>query len=254
MGYLRFGWHYIIGVTRVDYYILRECNNMNSKIKKYILKPILILLGIAILVFYIGFQRFKIPAGSMIPTLLVGDHILVNKYNYRINNTHLGDVKRGDVVVLEYPNIENDPSKNGIYYIKRIVGLPGDSIDVEGRTLIINGQEVPLEFIGTFKDERNGERFDEYSENLSGNEHRVIFRKGRDSTNKGSFLPVSEVPEGYVFVMGDNRDNSQDSRFWGFVPLENITGKAILVHWSWDFDSPDAVSKVRWNRILLNIN
>ncbi|MFI5322851.1 MAG: signal peptidase I, partial [Thermodesulfobacteriota bacterium] len=73
-------------------------------------------------------------------------------------------------------------------------------------------------------------------------------------TNKGSFIPVSVVPEGYVFVMGDNRDNSQDSRFWGFVPEENIAGKAFLIHWSWDFDNPDIQNKVRWKRILTGID
>lgn len=227
---------------------------MTAKIKNHILKPILILLGIFILLFYIGIQRFKIPSGAMIPTLLVGDHILVNKYNYRINNTPLREVKRGDVVVFLYPNSENDPSKNEIYYIKRIVGLPGDSIDIEGRNLIINGEKIPLEFIGIFKDERNGERFDEYNEKLSDKEHRVIYRKGRESTNRGTFIPINEIPDGYVFVMGDNRDNSQDSRFWGFVPMGNITGKAILIHWSWDFESPDAVNKVRWSRLLSGID
>ena len=103
-------------------------------------------------------------------------------------------------------------------------------------------------------DERNGEQFDEYNEDLFGHNHLVLYRKGRESTNKGSFIPVSAVPKGYVFVMGDNRDNSQDSRFWGFVPEENIAGKAFLIHWSWDFDSPDILNKVRWNRILTAIH
>jgi len=197
----------------------------------------------------------------MIPTLLVGDHLLVNKFIYgtKIPFTDkvffpIEKIKRGDVIVFTYPNTEHDPSKNGIYYIKRVVGIPGDRIDLDGRQLVINGQKVPLEFTGSYVDERNGEQFDEYGEDLFGYKHTAIFRKGRESTNKGSFIPVSVVPEGYLFVMGDNRDNSQDSRFWGFVPVENIAGKAFLIHWSWDFDSPDIQNKVRWNRILSGID
>jgi len=207
------------------------------------------------------FQPFKIPSGSMIPTLLVGDHLLVNKFVYGtkipftdIEILPLEKIKRGDVIVFTYPNNERDPSKNGLYYIKSVIGLPGDYIDLNGRNLVVNGKEVPLEYIGNYSDERNSEQFDEYEEDLFGEDHTVIFRKGKENTNRGSYIPVTKVPEGYVFVMGDNRDNSQDSRFWGFVPIENIAGKAFLIHWSWDFGSPDIANKVRWNRILSGID
>lgn len=207
------------------------------------------------------FQPFKIPSGSMIPTLLVGDHLLVNKFVYgtkipftNIEIFPIDKIKRGDVIVFTYPNNERDPSKNGLYYIKRVVGLPGDEIDLNGRNLIVNGEEVPIEYEGTYSDKRNGEQFDEYREDLFGDEHTVIFRKGKENTNRGSYIPVTKVPEGSVFVMGDNRDNSQDSRFWGFVPIENIAGKAFIIHWSWDFANPDVVNKVRWNRILSGID
>lgn len=231
-----------------------------SKLRQNV-EALVFAVALALLIRTFVFQPFKIPSGSMIPTLLVGDHLLVNKFIYgtKIPFTDkvifpIEKIKRGDVIVFTYPNTEHDPSKNGIYYIKRVVGVPGDRIDLDGRQLVINGQKVPLEFTGSYVDERNGEQFDEYGEDLFGYKHTAIFRKGRESTNKGSFIPVSVVPEGYVFVMGDNRDNSQDSRFWGFVPVENIAGKAFLIHWSWDFDSPDIQNKVRWNRILSGID
>ncbi len=207
------------------------------------------------------FQPFKIPSGSMIPTLLVGDHLLVNKFVYGtkipftdIEIFPIEKIKRGDVIVFTYPNNERDPSKNGLYYIYRVIGLPGDELDLNGRNLIVNGEEVPIEYEGTYSDKRNSEQFDEYREDLFGEEHTVIFRKGKENTNRGSYIPVTKVPEGYVFVMGDNRDNSQDSRFWGFVPIENIAGKAFIIHWSWDFANPDILNKVRWDRILSGID
>ena len=207
------------------------------------------------------FQPFKIPSGSMIPTLLVGDHLLVNKFVYGtkipftdIEIFPIEKIKRGDVVVFTYPNNERDPSKNGLYYIKRVVGLPGDEIDLNGRNLYINGGKVPIEYEGTYSDKRNTEQFDEYREDLFGEEHTVIFRKGKENTNRGSYIPVTKVPEGSVFVMGDNRDNSQDSRFWGFVPMENIAGRAFIIHWSWDFANPDILNKIRWDRILSGID
>jgi len=207
------------------------------------------------------FQPFKIPSGSMIPTLLVGDHLLVNKFVYGtqipftdIEVLPIEKIKRGDVIVFTYPNNERDPSKNGLYYIKRVVGLPGDEIDLNGRNLYVNGEKVPIEYVGTYADKRNSEQFDEYREDLFGDEHTVIFRKGKENTNRGSYIPVTKVPEGSAFVMGDNRDNSQDSRFWGFVPMENIAGKAFIIHWSWDFANPDILNKVRWDRILSGVD
>lgn len=207
------------------------------------------------------FQPFKIPSGSMIPNLLVGDHLLVNKFVYgtkipftNIEVLPLEEIKRGDVIVFTYPNHENDPSKQGLYYIKRVIGLPGDDVDIDGRNLVINGQKIPLDYIGTYSDDRNSQQFDEYREDLFGEEHTVIYRKGKENTTIGSKIPVPKVPDGTVFVMGDNRDNSQDSRFWGFVPKENIAGKAFIIHWSWDFANPDILNKVRWDRILSGID
>jgi signal peptidase I len=204
-------------------------------------------------------QPFKIPSGSMIPTLLVGDHLLVSKFIYGTKIPFsdkvvlpLREIKHGDVIVFRYPNSESDPSKNGIHYIKRVVGLPGDKIDVDGRNLIIDGEEMLLDYVGDYNDERFGTKYDEYQEDLLGKKHIVIYEKGREYTQRGN-LPVV-VPPGQVFVMGDNRDNSQDSRFWGFVPIHNIEGEAFMTHWSWDFESNNFFNKVRWNRIFSLIN
>jgi signal peptidase I len=204
-------------------------------------------------------QPFKIPSGSMIPTLLVGDHLLVSKFIYgtRIPFSDkivlpLREIKHGDVVVFRYPNNESDPSRSGVHYIKRVVGLPGDRIDVDGRNLTINGEEVPLDYVGDYYDGRFGTKYDEYQEDLLGKKHIVIYEKGREHTQRGN-LPVV-VPLGHVFVMGDNRDNSQDSRFWGFVPIHNIEGEAFVTHWSWDFENNSLLNKVRWNRIFSLIN
>ncbi len=225
-----------------------------SKLRQNV-EALIVAVVLALLIRTFIVQPFKIPSGSMIPTLLVGDHLLVSKFAYgsKIPFTDeiifpIRDLKRGDVIVFTYPNGENDPSKIGVHYIKRIVGIPGDKIGINGRNLVINGEEIPLSYEGDFIDDRFGRQYDRYEEDLFGDQHIVIYEKDREYTQKGK-LPV-EVPPGHVFVMGDNRDNSQDSRFWGFVPVKNIAGKAFLIHWSWDFDNQNMLNKVRWNRIL----
>lgn len=229
-----------------------------SKLRQNV-EALILAVVLALLIRTFIVQPFKIPSGSMIPTLLVGDHLLVSKFIYgtKIPFTEkiifpINDLKRGDVIVFTYPNGENDPSKVGVHYIKRIVGLPGDKIDLNGRNLVINDEEIPLSFEGDFFDDRYGRQYDKYEEDLFGDKHIVIYEDGRDYTQKGK-LPV-EVPPGHVFVMGDNRDNSQDSRFWGFVPINNIEGKAFVIHWSWDFDNQNILNKVRWDRILSHID
>jgi signal peptidase I len=227
-----------------------------SKLRQNI-EALLIAIALAFFIRTFIVQPFKIPSGSMIPTLLIGDHLLVSKFIYgtKIPYTDIfilpgiKDIQRGDVIVFTYPNYENETSREGIHYIKRVIGLPGDSIDIRGRNLYVNGEEIPLRFLGDFYDERTEEPYDEYEENLFGKKHYVIYRKGKEYTDKGNYIPVEKVPEGYVFVMGDNRDNSQDSRFWGYVPIANIAGKAFMVHWSWDWSSEGILNKVRWNRI-----
>lgn len=229
-----------------------------SKLRQNI-EALLFALMLAFLIRTFVVQPFKIPSGSMIPTLLVGDHLLVNKFIYgtKIPFTNIflfpiSKINRGDVAVFIYPNYKKDPSMNDIYYIKRVIGIPGDRIDINSRNLIINGEKIPITYSGTYLNSRDGKKYDEYIENLFGKETKIIFQKGQMATNRG-ILPVI-VPDGYVFVMGDNRDNSRDSRFWGFVPIENIAGKAFITHWSWDFNNSSFFNKVRWDRILSPIN
>ncbi|MEO5695817.1 MAG: signal peptidase I [Burkholderiaceae bacterium] len=193
------------------------------------------------------FEPFKIPSGSMIPTLLIGDLILVNKYHYGVRLPvinkkiiAINDPQRGDVMVFRYPR------DTSIDYIKRVIGLPGDEIEFRNQQLFINGTPAPLEQIPPpgFYDEDMRMYFPEFKETLGDLQHRILLDPGRQpfygAEDKISF-PFREncrysaegvackVPAGHYFMMGDNRDNSQDSRFWGFVPDENIVGKAFFV-------------------------
>ena len=190
------------------------------------------------------FEPFKIPSGSMIPTLLVGDLILVNKFQYGIRMPVTGtkliankDPQRGDVMVFHYPV---DPR---IDYIKRVVGVPGDAVVYTNQTLTINGQPVPVVAQGDFYDEDSLRYAPKFAETLGTAPHGILVDPKRASIYRPmeSFVNFRDncrytaegisckVPAGHYFMMGDNRDNSQDSRFWGFVPDENIVGRAFLV-------------------------
>jgi signal peptidase I len=190
------------------------------------------------------FEPFKIPSGSMVPTLLVGDLILVNKYHYGVRLPVLNkkivanhDPKRGDVMVFRYPV---DPR---VDYIKRVVGIPGDEVAWLNQKLSINGQPVPTQALGEFYDEDSMRYVPMFSELLGTVEHRILVDPKRPAFFGGDqksfpmhqncrYQPegvVCKVPPGHYFMMGDNRDNSQDSRFWGFVPDENIVGRAFFV-------------------------
>ncbi|HEY6366610.1 MAG TPA: signal peptidase I [Candidatus Binatia bacterium] len=168
-------------------------------------------------------QAFKIPSGSMIPTLQIGDHILVNKLAYGIRVplyghylVDFGKVERGDVIVFIFPE---DRSKD---FIKRVVGVAGDTVEIRGKKIFINGKQVE----------------DPYA-HFEGDDPQNVLPASRDD-----FGPA-RVPENQLFVMGDNRDRSYDSRFWGFVNLDDVRGKAFLIYWSWDGGD----RWVRWERL-----
>ncbi len=179
-------------------------------------------------------EPFRIPSGSMMPTLLIGDFILVNKYTYGIrlpvlNNkiVEINEPERGDVVVFRYPK------QPKIDYIKRIVGLPGDRVAYYDKKVYINGKIAKPVSLGTYQGVGQGINMtgtEHFVEDLMGVEHSILIKNGL-STVQGVFI----VPEGQYFVMGDNRDNSNDSRFWGTVPEENLVGKAFFIWMNWDW-------------------
>lgn len=182
------------------------------------------------------FEPFKIPSGSMIPTLLVGDFIVVNKYSYGLKLPvvnkkilSLGEPERGDVVVFRYPV---DPSVN---FIKRLIGLPGDTITYRNKQLFVNGVLVSKQENGRYtRDEvkcstprADAVRFHETVDTV---EHDILLHE-RSGSRNGQWV----VPEGHYFVMGDNRDRSNDSREWGFVPAENMMGRAVGIWMNFDY-------------------
>jgi signal peptidase I len=180
-----------------------------------------LLLALFIRTFFV--QAFKIPSGSMLPTLQIGDHLLVNKLLYGIRVPIVGKryfdffaPERGDIIVFVFPE---DPAKD---FIKRVVGIPGDVREIREKKLFRNGQMVD-----------DGD--EPYAQYLDQSQNKVP----RDNWGPET------VPAGNVFVLGDNRDRSYDSRFWGFVPFENIKGKAVVIYWSWDGEE----TWVRLNRI-----
>jgi signal peptidase I len=188
-------------------------------------------------------EPFKIPSGSMVPTLLVGDFILVNKFHYGlrlpITNTQItqgSPVKRGDVIVFRYPKDES------VDYIKRVIGLPGDVVAYQDKRLTINGQLVPQTPMPDFFDQELVSYSKQFQETIGGVTHSILnnpavppyiigaedfpYRNNCQYNERGV---ICKVPPGNYFMMGDNRDNSADSRYWGFVPEANIVGRAFFI-------------------------
>ncbi|MCW8919335.1 MAG: signal peptidase I [Gammaproteobacteria bacterium] len=192
-------------------------------------------------------EPFRIPSGSMMPTLLIGDFILVNKFAYgvrlpvvnlRILDT--GSPQRGDVAVFRYP--ENPK----IDFIKRIVGVPGDRVVYMNKVLYINGEQAPQHYLGSYVGIGSGNVMTgarHLQEELNGVEHEILVMPGRNEVN-GNFDYL--VPEGNYFAMGDNRDNSRDSRYWGLLPEENLVGKAFMIWMNWDWQQDGVVG---WGRL-----
>ena len=201
------------------------------------------------------FEPFRIPSQSMMPTLWVGDFILVNKFSYGVRlpvlNTEIidsGKPERGDVAVFRYPK---EPSIN---YIKRVIGIPGDHIVYNNKVLKVNNKEVPQKFLGRYVGQGSGTEMNNAlykEEDLVGVKHKILIRQqAKDFTMhynqnlaKGKSIDFV-VPQGQYYVMGDNRDNSNDSRYWGTVPVDNLVGKAFFIWFSWD-----SGHAFFWNRI-----
>lgn len=196
--------------------------NRKTVIREYS-EAIIIAILIALFIRTFVVQAFKIPSGSMKPTLKIGDHLLVNKFTYGIKIPFIqktlisiNDPKRGDIVVFIYPV---DRSKD---FIKRVVGIAGDTVEIKDKKIYLNGS-LYNDGHGIYTD-------------------RILFPASVQP--RDNFGPVT-VPAGHIFVMGDNRDQSYDSRFWGFVDLKDILGKAFIIYWSWDKNNKD----VRWSRM-----
>ncbi|APA84252.1 signal peptidase I [Paraburkholderia sprentiae WSM5005] len=188
-------------------------------------------------------EPFKIPSGSMVPTLLVGDFILVNKFEYGLRlpiiNTQITQgrpVQRGDVVVFRYPKDES------VDYIKRVIGLPGDVIEYQDKKLTINGKPVPETPLPDYLDEERLGYAKQFQEDIDGRKNAILnnpavppFIVGaedypyRDNCQYNARGVICKVPPGNLFMMGDNRDNSADSRYWGFAPERNIVGRAFFI-------------------------
>jgi signal peptidase I len=209
-------------------FIRRRSEKKKKSVIREYLEALIWAVVLALIIRTWGVQAFKIPSGSMIPTLLIGDHLLVSKSSYGIKLPFsdtviipIGNPERGDIVVFLYPE---DRDKD---FIKRIIGLPGDAVEVRDKTVYINGKKLDDHW-GTYTDA-------------------VVLPNGVQT--RDNFGPV-RVPPDHYFVMGDNRDQSYDSRFWfggrgGFVPRKDILGKAFIIYWSWT----DHGFGVRWDRI-----
>ena len=217
-----------------------EDNAQRKSAAREYIEAFLVALALALVLRTFFVQAYKIPSGSMEPTLLVGDHIIVNKlaYGFRLPDSffgltpladeipwgsylfRLGQVHRGDVVVFVYPQ---DPTKD---FIKRVIAIGGDTVEIRDGILYLNGQLAP----------------DPHA-------HFEVPQSEREPGNPRDFDGPQKIPQGMYFMMGDNRDRSYDSRFWGLVRMNEIEGRALFIYWSWDSDSSSLVP-IRWSRFF----
>jgi signal peptidase I len=213
---------------------MAEATFQKSTLREYF-ESILVAVVLALFVRTFVFQAFKIPTGSMKPNLLVGDHLIVNKFIFAPTASPIEKallpmrtIRRGDIIVFKFPE---EPERD---FIKRVIGLPGETLELKNQTVLINGQPLTEEYAHyLFPPSVDGQSDD-------------IRRK---------YGPVT-VPDGHFFMMGDNRDDSQDSRFWGFLPQSYVKGRALFIYWS--FDVPDDGTgggfAPRWSRLFHQIH
>ena len=207
---------------------------------------ITLIIGVILRLFVIA--PYKIPTSTMMPALFSGDYVFVFKLPYGAKIPFLkkaGEIQkleRGDIVLFSY---SRDPDTK---FIKRVLGLPGDKIEYKNRELVINGQVLGYELLdpADFSKIKSAQDLDFYSESIKdGSKHTVIYNKDHKPEELGPII----VPEGEVFLLGDHRDNSDDSRYWGMVPKKNLDGKVFLVWYSVDPET----SKIRWNRVFSSL-
>jgi signal peptidase I len=210
---------------------MQQKNQKKSVLREYA-EAIAIAVVLALFIRTFIVQAFKIPSGSMLETLQIGDHILVSKFIYGIKMPFTGKVlipikepRRDDIIVFQYPQ------DTSLDYIKRVIAVGGDTVESRDKKIFINGTVLTNDH-GQFEKDS-------------------LIMSASDGP-RDNFGPLT-VPEGKLFVMGDNRDNSYDSRFWGFVDLEAVRGKAFIIYWSWDVQhnlfSADRFTSIRWGRI-----
>ena len=210
---------------------MAEATFRKSTAREYF-ESLLVAVILALFVRTFGFQAFKIPTGSMEPNLLVGDHLLVNKFIFGPTLAGLEQtllpmraVERGEVLVFKFPE---DPERD---FIKRVIGLPGETLEYKEQRVFING--MPLV-----------EPYAHYQLPVSGH--------GSNGDPRIHYGPVT-IPAGHYFMMGDNRDDSQDSRFWGFLPRANVRGRPLVIYYSFDgcsYRTPSWIAAIRWDRLF----
>ena len=239
--------------------IKRPVGPPKSTIREYF-ESFVVTLVMAIFGMTFILQAVTVPTGSMQNTILVGDYLLVNKFiftpgGYELPFLPQREIARGDIIVFKYPgnkvHPENDRSRSlvpyQINYVKRVIGLPGETVEFKNNQVFINGQLLPeRRLIGDADDNQSALEVSEFEEQRAGENYNVYYsedtmnaiRKGQDIMRRGYEFGVPgkpmQVPPNSFFVMGDSRDNSEDSRYWGFVPRELIIGRAMFVYWSCD--------------------
>lgn len=195
------------------------------------------------------FQPYRVPTGSLEPTVMPGDFILVNQFDYGLRFPvwdkklfSVDEPKRGQIALLSYP------VDHTFTFVKRVVGLPGDHISYINKVLYINGKKQPQQYIGTvtrLNDFGQLTTYQKYQEDLNGVKHDIFVRPDMPAENFYNLV----VPKNEYFVMGDNRDESDDSRYWGFVPEKNLVGRAMIIWMSWDPHAAHWYDYIRWHRI-----
>ncbi len=234
-----------------------------SLYKEY-LEALAVAVIVAVILRMFVLQAFRIPTGSMKDTLLVGDFLLVNKFIYGMRtpdrlpgtNVEIPYIRfpafkqpgRGDIIIFEYPKDKS------VDYIKRCIGLPGDTVEIRNNTVFINGKPEGVEVLVDTKYDRQEEAAYAYYRIKPENGAGYTIRKRADGRTSGRNYGPVVVPPGHYFMMGDNRDNSSDSRYWGFVPQSNILGKALIIYFSFDkynlHPKWNVFAAIRWNRIF----